>query len=92
MNPILSKLGTEEILCQLAEEASELAKAALKLRRATMCVNPTPVSPARAYADLMEEFADVFLCMKIFGYDADSVAVTMSRKEYRWMKRLEELR
>lgn len=92
MNPILNKIGMEEALCQLAEEASELAQAALKYRRSTMCVNPTPVSPAKAYADLMEEFADVFLCMKIVGYDVDSVALTMSRKEHRWLKRLEEFR
>jgi hypothetical protein len=31
---IASVLSTEDILCQLAEEASELAQAALKLRRA----------------------------------------------------------
>ena len=30
---IASKLSREDILCQLAEEASELAQAALKLRR-----------------------------------------------------------
>ena len=90
MNPILNKLGTEEVLCQLAEEAAELAQAALKYRRATTFVNPTPISPAKAYADLMEEFADVFLCMKIIGYDIDSVALTMTRKENRWIRRLEE--
>lgn len=90
MNPILNRLGTEEVLCQLAEEAAELAQAALKYRRSTMCVNPTPISPARAYDDLMEEFADVFLCMKIIGYDMNTVALTMTRKEHRWLKRLEE--
>ena len=33
---IASRLSREDILCQLAEEAAELAQAALKLRRAMM--------------------------------------------------------
>lgn len=40
---IASVLSTEDILCQLAEEASELAQAALKLRRALTGTNPTPL-------------------------------------------------
>lgn len=37
---VASRLSEEELLCQLAEEASELAQAALKLRRATTQNNP----------------------------------------------------
>ncbi len=37
-------LPKTEILAQLAEEASELAQAALKLRRALDGTNPTPKS------------------------------------------------
>ena len=39
-------LPKTEILAQLAEEASELAQAALKLRRALDGTNPTPKSVA----------------------------------------------
>lgn len=39
---VLDYLPREEILAQLAEEASELAQAALKLRRALNGTNPTP--------------------------------------------------
>lgn len=39
-------LPKTEILAQLAEEASELAQAALKLRRALDGANPTPKSVA----------------------------------------------
>lgn len=39
-------LPKTEILAQLAEEASELAQAALKLRRALDGTNPTPKSIA----------------------------------------------
>lgn len=52
-------LPKTEILAQLAEEASELAQAALKLRRALDGTNPTPKSVAECEANLMEEFADV---------------------------------
>lgn len=37
-------LSREELLAQLAEECSEAAQAALKLRRAGSGENPTPVS------------------------------------------------
>lgn len=39
---VLDYLPREKILAQLAEEASELAQAALKLRRALDGTNPTP--------------------------------------------------
>ena len=52
-------LPKTEILAQLAEEASELAQAALKLRRALDGTNPTPKSIAECEADLTEEIADV---------------------------------
>lgn len=52
-------LPKTEILAQLAEEASELAQAALKLRRALDDTNPTPKSVAECEANLIEEFADI---------------------------------
>lgn len=52
-------LPKTEILAQLAEEASELAQAALKLRRALDGTNPTPKSVAECEANLIEEFADI---------------------------------
>lgn len=45
-------LPKTEILAQLAEEASELAQAALKLRRALDGTNPTPKSVAECEANL----------------------------------------
>lgn len=48
-----------EILAQLEEEASELAQAELKLRRALDGTNPTPKSVAECEANLTEEIADV---------------------------------
>jgi hypothetical protein len=94
-------LPKTEILAQLAEEASELAQAALKLRRALDGTNPTPKSVAECEANLMEEFADIsnavdVLCDAWFGDDLDSEREFWDAKyeiedtKYkRWLSRLE---
>ena len=48
-------LPETEVLAQLAEEAAELAQAALKLRRVLDGTNPTPLSESEARAALAEE-------------------------------------
>lgn len=55
---IAANLSEEDILCQIAEEAAELAKAALKLRRAITQTNPTPVTDEEAIDNLIEEYGD----------------------------------
>lgn len=94
-------LPKTEILAQLAEEASELAQAALKLRRALDGTNPTPKSAAECEANLMEEFADInnaadALCDVWFGNDFESehefwnaVQEITDNKYFRWLSRLE---
>ena len=61
-------LNEEESLACIAEEASELAQAALKLRRALFCskTNPTPVSIEEARKKIVEEFADVFVAYAMY--------------------------
>ena len=81
-------LPKTEILAQLAEEAAELAQAALKLRRALDGTNPTPVSKADAGAALIEELSDVTLCCKLL--DAQPNYRIIQNKLNRWRKRLEE--
>lgn len=56
-------LPKTEILAQLAEEASELAQAALKLRRALDGTNPTPKSVEECRKAFEEEYADVMVCI-----------------------------
>lgn len=63
---IASKLSKEEILCQLAEEAAELAQAALKLRRALIETNPTPYSADAATDNFLTEIADVIPVVRCF--------------------------
>ena len=62
-------LPKTEILAQLAEEASELAQAALKLRRALDGKNPTPKSVEECEANLLEETADVKVAMEAYVWN-----------------------
>ena len=81
-----------ELLALLAEEAVELAHAALKLRRVYDGTNPTPVKGATAFANLKEELADVWLVVSVLGYDRHRPEIVriQSEKLKRWLQRLEE--
>lgn len=83
----------EEMLCQLAEEAAELAQAALKLRRVYDGTSPTPIKRAAAYDALLEEIADVNNCLTVLGLDGSMARVRTSmlatEKLHRWADRLE---
>ena len=93
LREICKRLDATEMLAQLAEEATELAKAALKLRRATMGVNPTPVTPSKAQSDLLEEIADVRNCIAAVSYelqlDNEAILQIEKNKRKRWADRLE---
>lgn len=88
---IQNNLQKTEILAQLAEEAAELAQAALKLRRALDGVNPTPVSVDEALNKVIEEFADVNLCYDVLNMHTPLIYdKTYKSKCQRWADRLEE--
>lgn len=91
-NYITDHLYPEELLAQLAEEASELAHAALKLRRVLDGENPTPVDRQTAVAALKEEVADVTLLVNILRLDSDpgEIRAIMDHKLLRWQARLME--
>lgn len=82
-------LGCCELLAGLAEEAAELAQAALKMRRTLDKSNPTPVSTSEASHRLNEEFADVVLCAAALGLDREEVERFIREKAARWSMRLE---
>lgn len=97
-NKISDYLPKTEILSQLAEEASELSQAALKLRRALDGNNPTPKSVEECEQNFVEEYADVLLCIyalfesKEYGLEKftnEAVSFVGNKKE-RWLKRLKE--
>ena len=94
---IAETLSEEDILCQIAEEASELAKAALKLRRALTGTNPTPVSLSEAQNDLIEEYGDVLGAFLVLASKYDcvndintAVNANIDTKYQRWAKRIKE--
>jgi len=90
---IREKVGISEILAQLAEEAAELAQAAIKYRRAITGTNPTPVAAEEALEKLREEIADVDLCLVMAGDVAEEIDAELPRmetKRARWIERLKE--
>lgn len=93
MKQIMAMIDRDELLCQLAEEASELAVAANKLRRSLSDENPTPISTEEAYRDLLCEVADVSNCLVALGVDNGMDRMFIQKitkaKAERWLRRLE---
>ena len=91
---IRSRVPVEKQYMQLAEEAAELAQAALKVCRTLSDENPTPVSHEEAREKLLEEIADVHLSMLVLGLVDDApqrkVQAYVWEKFRRWNKRLKE--
>lgn len=81
-------LPIETKLIQLAEEASELSQACLKLVRCRHGDTPVPEMDAKMH--LLEEIADVLLCSKVLTSKADDRIVKgiMMQKAKRWEERL----
>ena len=90
MNKIKEKIPMTEIMAGLAEEASELAQAALKLRRVWDKTNPTPTPEDYALSSLYEEIADVQLYISLRDLNHSAITSMMHEKMERWLKRLEE--
>ncbi len=91
---IQSLTTTPELLCSLAEEASELSQAALKYRRTLVSGSPTPVQRNAAWNHMLEEIGDVLLCVQALDIDAysgaDDIEYSMEWKAARWLRRLQE--
>ncbi len=81
-------LPIEVRLIQLAEEAAELSQAALKLVRARH--GDTPVTQHQASAHLLEEMADVSVCMTALQDIAPLARVgeIIAQKAQRWEDRI----
>ena len=78
------------LLLGLAEEASELAQAALKLHRVMDGKSPTPLTLPEAVKALQEEIADVDLYEEelLTNHDWDCVYEIKKGKHTRWLERL----
>lgn len=81
-------LALTELLAGVAEEAAELAQAALKLRRVIDGTNPTPKPKDEAIDDFEEEIADLLLYLDRIAYNRKHVAEIKKIKAERWEQRL----
>ena len=90
-------LDTEDYLCGLAEEASELSQAALKFRRASgYGLNRTPITMEQANKNIEEEIIDVLMYLMV-GYNENEIYGFMYKastnpKWTRWADRIAEAR
>lgn len=95
LETILS-IGEPALLEQLAEECSELEQAALKLARLERGESPTPKAPGQCLTALIEEVADVKLCVSVVeksrDLNAGRIADIVELKEERWAQRIREAR
>lgn len=96
---VLGSIGEYGALQQIAEEASELAQAALKYLRFIKGVNPVYINGVRAdkndadvaqhlLDNINEELSDVVLACDVVGFKPSKSI--MKRKLLRWRFRLEE--
>ena len=93
VNYIANNISELAVLMALAEEASELSKAAIKLARAKgLLNNPTPVSVEQAENDLIEEYNDLLICVGVLN-KMPSLMICVDidlrkRKCRRWAERI----
>ena len=88
---MIEYIGKPAMLEQLAEEATELAHAALKLARIYRAENPTPVTKREAKAHLIEEFTDVETCAKELKLSANrDIEVMKIRRFYDRLKEIDD--
>lgn len=85
---IREKIPVCELLAGLAEEAAELAQAALKLRRCYDGTNPTLADPDRQYENLLEEIGDVGIYIDQLGVNKQVIRDYKEYKIERWKQRL----
>lgn len=90
MSVITDKIPVTELLAGLAEEATELAQAALKLRRCYDGTNPTPADPDIQYECFLEEIGDVELYLDQMSINRQVIADYKAAKLERWKRRLED--
>lgn len=90
---LIERVGEPAALELLAEECVELAHAALKLARAERKENPTPTTVAACEAKVIEEMADVRICLSEImagaeWFDSEDLVDAETEKWNRMKKRL----
>lgn len=87
---MIDVIGKPAMLEQFAEEATELAKAALKLARIERGENPTPITKGEATLTVIEEYTDVIQCAEELGLLPNREQ--MEKKYERFLARQDEMK
>lgn len=89
---ILKKLDERTLLEQMAEEASELSQAALKLIRATkMNNNFTPKTEQEAMENFIEEVMDCNMVSSLLYEKSKKLIIGVQDRESKWKRWAERL-
>lgn len=89
MEELRGMLTPADLWGQLAEEASELTQAALKMQRLELGNNPPRKTPQECINNVIEEHADVALCFKLLGWnDKEKGEAIQKTKIVRWLSTL----
>ena len=91
MKNIVDRIGLPALLEQTAEECTELAHACLKEARRLRGENPTPCTEEECKVAIMEETADVLLCLGLLDDAGYTLSFATEKKKLdRWHQRLDE--
>lgn len=85
---IINQVGAPALFEGIAEEAAELAKAALKTARVMRKENPTPVTLDDAAREVVVEYSDLRIYIDILRIFVD--AEVYDDKKQRFIERLKE--
>lgn len=88
---IRDQLSTADQFAQVAEEAVELAHAAMKMQRILTGTNPTPVTEKDARAKVMEEICDLYNALEVLKLDVNMKYDGIRKKKMaRWVERIKK--
>lgn len=87
---MIDVIGKPAMLEQFAEEAAELAKAALKLARIERGENPISITKGEATLAVIEEYTDVIQCAEELGLLPNREQ--MEKKHERFLARQDEMK
>ena len=88
---VREQLSPADQFGQVAEEAVELAHAAMKMQRILNGTNPTPVTEKEAIGKVMEEICDLYNALEVLKLDVSLKYEGIRKKKMaRWVERIKK--
>ena len=88
---VREQLSPADQFGQVAEEAVELAHAAMKMQRILTGTNPTPVTEKEAMGKVMEEICDLYNALEVLKLDVSLKYEGIRKKKMaRWVERIKK--